>query len=49
MNVTNKVQSKAFLQNTLEGTLLHKLLSAVQFTKYTSMYFNIKYTWKNKS
>ena len=27
----NKVHSKAFLQITLEHTLLHKLLSGVQF------------------
>ena len=37
MNFTNKVHSKAFLQNTLEHTLLHKLLSGVQFTKYIFM------------
>ena len=43
MSFTNKVYSKAFLQNTLEHTFLHKLLSGVQFVKYTLMYFNIRY------
>ena len=47
MNFTNKVQCKAFLQNILEHTLLHKLLSAVQLAKYTLMYFYIEYTWMN--
>ena len=49
MDVVNKVQFKAPLQNTLEHTLLHKLHSGIQFVKYTLIYFHIKYTWINIS
>ena len=44
-----KVHSLTFLQNTLEHTLLHNLLSGVQLAKYIFMYFNIKYNWVNIS
>ena len=41
MDVMNKVHSKALFQNTVEHILLHKLLIAVQFIKYTLMNYNI--------